>query len=178
MNFSYAGFWRRSLAFALDYLIIAAYLVLLGLISLMANLASPGLLAALFANQLSAHVTGFLLMTLPVILYFALLESSSWQATWGKRRLDLRVIRTDSARLSTSQAVGRTMLTFIPWELAHTLIWQIRFAPATSSLLITGGFVLVWALVSANVASLALTRTHQSLADRLAGTYVIGQSRT
>lgn len=65
------------------------------------------------------------------------------------------------------------MLTFIPWELAHTLIWQIRFAPATPSLVITGGFVLVWVLVGANIASLALTRTHQSLADWLAGTYVI-----
>jgi Zn-dependent protease with chaperone function len=81
--------------------------------------------------------------------------------------------RTDGARLSTGRAVARTVLTFIPWELAHTLIWQIRFVPAMPSLLITSGFVLVWMLVGANVASLALSKTHESLADRLAGTYVI-----
>ena len=178
MNISYAGLRMRTVAFALDYLIIAAYLVLLGLMSLMVNLAAPGLLAALFANELSAHISTFLLVTLPVILYFALLEASSWQATWGKRKLNLRVVRTDGARLSAGRALGRTVLTFLPWELAHTLIWQIRFAPATPSSLITGGFILVWVLVGANIASLALTRIHQSLADRLAGTYVIRQSRT
>lgn len=43
--------------------------------------------------------------------------------------LGMRVVRTDGARLSAGRAVGRTVLTFIPWELAHTLIWQIRFAP-------------------------------------------------
>ena len=72
MNFSYAGLWRRTLAFALGYLVIAAYLVILGLISLMANLASPGLIAALFANELSAHISGFLLVTLPLAMYFAM----------------------------------------------------------------------------------------------------------
>jgi uncharacterized RDD family membrane protein YckC len=166
------------LAFALDYLIMAVYLALLGLISLTVNLVAPGLLTALFANQLSAHSSAFLLVTLPVTLYFALLEASSWQASWGKRTLGLRVVRSDGARLSAGRAVGRTALTFIPWELAHTLIWQIRFAPAMPSPLIASGFILVWILVGANIASLALTKTHQSLADRLAETYVIWQSHT
>jgi uncharacterized RDD family membrane protein YckC len=178
MKFSYAGLWRRSLAFALDYLVIAAYLALLGLVSILVNTTAPTLGAAFFANRLSDHITAFLLVSLPVTLYFALLEASSWQATWGKRKLDLRVVRNDGARLSTGRALGRTVLAFIPWELAHTLIWQIRFAPATPLPLITGGFVLVWVLVGANVARLAVPKTHQSLADWLAGTYVIEQSST
>ena len=99
MKVSYAGLWMRTLAFVLDYLIMAAYLVLIGLTSLMVNLVWPGLLAAFFANELSAHISSFLLVTLPVILYFALLEASSGQGTWGKRRLNLRVVRTDGARL-------------------------------------------------------------------------------
>jgi len=136
----------------------------------MVNLASPGLLAALFANELWAHISAFSLMTLSVMLYFALLEASFWQASWGKRKLNLRVVRTNGARVSAGRAVGRSVLTFIPWELAHTLIWQIRFVLATSSLLFAGGFVLVWVLVGANIANLALSKTHRSLADRLAGT--------
>jgi len=43
--------------------------------------------------------------------------------------MGLRVIRTDGARLSKTRALSRTVLKFIPWELTHTLIWQIRFAP-------------------------------------------------
>ena len=55
----------------------------------------------------------------------------------------------------------------ILWELAHTLIWQICFVPAPPAPLITGGFILVWILVGANIASLALPKTHQRLADQL-----------
>ncbi len=44
--------------------------------------------------------------------------------------------------------------------------------------MITGGFILVWILVGANIGSLALTKTHQSLADRLVGSYVIRRPRT
>jgi uncharacterized RDD family membrane protein YckC len=114
-----------------------------------------------------------LLITLPVTLYFALGESSTWQATWGKRRQRLTVIGLTGARLSRTQALVRTVLKFIPWELAHTCIWQIRFAPSDSSPLITAGFVLVWILVGANLVSLLRSRSHQTLYDRLAGTYVV-----
>jgi uncharacterized RDD family membrane protein YckC len=173
INVSYAGLWRRGVAFALDYLVIAAYLALVAGAGLGANALAPSLLPALFAERLSAHATAFVLVTLPVSLYFALLESSRWRATWGKRVMRLCVVRADGGRVGVGQALGRTALTFIPWELAHTLIWQIRFAPATPSALVIGGFVLVWALVGMNIASLALRANHQSLADWMAGTYVI-----
>ena len=113
------------------------------------------------------------MLTLPVALYFALLESSSWQATWGKRRRGLKVMGTNGERLTRTRAIGRTLLKFIPWELAHTCIWQISFAPQEPSPLITLGFVLVWLLIGANIVKLWLSPTHQTLYDRLAGTYVI-----
>jgi hypothetical protein len=57
--------------------------------------------------------------------------------------------------------------------LAHTSIWQIRFAPSASSPLITAGFVLVWILVGTNLVSLLRSRSHQTLYDRRSGTYVV-----
>lgn len=114
-----------------------------------------------------------MLVTLPVTLYFASLESSSWQATWGKRTMGLRVVRTDGARLSKTRALTRIALKFIPWELTHTLIWQLRFAPQELAPMVSLGFILVWLLVGANVVSLAMSASRQTLYDRLAGTYVI-----
>jgi uncharacterized RDD family membrane protein YckC len=170
---SYAGLWVRVLAFAFDYLAIALYLVVITILSLTVTSAFPNLPRVLFGNPGSGQITGFFAITLPVTLYFALLESSAWQATWGKRRQRLKVIRTNGERLSRTRAVGRTVLKFIPWELAHTCIWQVSFAPQGPSPLITAGFALVWILVGANAISLLISKSHQTLYDQLAGTYVV-----
>ena len=168
----YASFPLRALAFAIDYVLILGYLVVLIVAGVAASRSSPTLARDLFANPASAQLTGFLAVTLPVSLYFALLESSRWQASLGKRRLGLRVARAGGARLSRARALGRTLLKFVPWELAHTCIWQTRFAPQAASPLILAGFIVVWLLVLANVLSLAVSKTRQTLYDRLIGSYV------
>jgi uncharacterized RDD family membrane protein YckC len=173
MNDSYAGLWPRTKAFALDYLIIVGYLLFLVALGLAVNLTYPTITQTLFGNPISGQLTGFLVVTLPVTLYFALLESSAWQATWGKRKLGLRVIRTDGARLSFLRALARTGVKFIPWELAHTCIWQIRFAAEESSPFITAGFAFVWLLAGLYILSLHISKTHQALYDQVAGTVVI-----
>ena len=77
----YARFWKRAGAFALDYIIVLGYLFALSLCSFLANL-SFGTNEWLFAGRTGAQIAGFLLITLPVSLYFALSESSAHQATW------------------------------------------------------------------------------------------------
>lgn len=170
---SFASLWVRCLAFGLDYIVIALYLVTITVLSLALNAAFPLVPRLLFSNPVAGQVTGFLTITFPVTLYFALLESSPWQATWGKQRQRLKVIRTTGERLSRARALGRTLLKFIPWELAHTCIWQVSFAPQPPSPLVTAGFALVWILVGANVVSLWLSKSHQTLYDQVAGTYVV-----
>lgn len=76
-------------------------------------------------------------------------------------------------RLHFARALVRTALKFVPWELAHACIWQARFAPAELPLPITAGFVLVWLLVGANAASVALRDDHRALYDLIAGTAVV-----
>ena len=163
----------RALAFAFDYLAIALYLTVLFIVSMAANSAFPGITQTLFGSPVPAQITGFLALTLPVTLYFALLESSPWQGTWGKRRQWLKVTRTNGERLTPTRALGRTLFKFIPWELAHTCIWQLSFSRQEPSPMITAGFVLVWVLVGANVVSLWMSPMRQTLYDRLAGTFVI-----
>ncbi|MBN1373490.1 MAG: RDD family protein [Anaerolineaceae bacterium] len=170
---SYAKLTARMIAFALDYIFIAGYLIFVVAIGVALNTFFPAVTNRLFSNPLSGQMTGFLILTLPVSLYFVLFESSAEQATWGKRKRGLQVTRTDGSRLSFLRAASRTLLKFIPWELAHTCIWQISFAQQEPSPIITLGFVLVWILIGANIVSLWISPTKQTLYDRLAGTHVV-----
>ena len=169
---AYAGFWQRVKAFALDYLIILFYLAALTLLSLLINWLI-GVNEWLFADRVRAQLTGFFLITLPVALYFAFGKSSVQQATWGKKRSGLMVTDTNGARISFWRSLARTFLKFIPWELSHTLIWEISFSPQANSLLINYGFILVYVLIGLNIASLLMTKKHQTLYDLLAKTYVM-----
>lgn len=173
MNFRYAGLWVRILAFALDYLLIALYLLVVVAVGLGVNRFWPTISERLFANPLSGHLVSFVLVTLPVGLYFALSEASSRQATWGKRRMGLQVVRSDGTRLHLSRSLARTALKFVPWELAHTCIWQVRFADSSQAWLINGGFILVWVLGAIYLVSLIVNKRKQTLYDWLAKTYVI-----
>ena len=177
MKASQAGLGERIAAFAFDYIIIAGYLLIFVAVGLIANIFFPAIAHQLFGNPLSGQMTGFLLITLPVSLYFIVCESSPLQATWGKLRMGLRVTRTDGTRLTIMHASSRTLLKFIPWELAHTCIWQISFSKQTPPSWINMGFVLVWILVGANFVSLWTSPTHQTLYDYLAGTYVVKESQ-
>ncbi len=168
----YAGFWRRAGAFAFDYVIILVYLLGLTLLSLLLN----NLFGAsqwLFADRIRAQVVAFLLVTFPITLYFALFESSARQATLGKQRLKLKVADRNGNRIHFWRALGRTLLKFVPWEISHTLIWQIYFSPRVNSVWVDYGFAFVYLLIGLNIVSLIVTRTHQTLYDLLAQTYVI-----
>ena len=170
---SYVGLWVRILAIAYDYIIIALYLIVLSAVSLAVNWAFPDIIPMLFSHPVSGQITGFITVTLPVTLYFAIFESSPWQATWGKRRQRLKVICPNGERLTRARAIGRTLLKFIPWELAHICMWQMSFSRQEPSPMITAGFVLVWILVGANIVSLLIKPTRQTLYDWLAGTVVV-----
>lgn len=168
---AYAGFGQRVKAFALDYIIILLYLAALTSLFLLFNLLT-GITEWLFSGRIRAQLAGFFLITLPVALYFALSESSVQRATWGKKRVGLIVTDSNGGRLNFWRSLSRTFLKFIPWELSHTIIWQISFSPQTNSALINYGFILVYVLIGLNIASLLITKKHQTLYDLLAKTYV------
>ena len=169
---TYAGFWKRVGAFALDYLIISGYLLGVTLLSLLVN-SVFGLSQWLFADRIRAQLVAFFMVTLPVTLYFAISESSQRQATWGKGHLKLQVANRDGSRIGFGRSLARTLLKFIPWELSHTLIWQIYFSRQTEMVWINYGFALVYLLMGLNIVSLLRTRTNQTLYDLLTKTYVI-----
>ncbi|MGH2495713.1 MAG: RDD family protein [Ktedonobacteraceae bacterium] len=179
---TFANVWQRIVAFLLDYLIIAAYLVILVIIGVGLGFGPlRSAFQAMFANPNISEFSAFLLLVLPVILYFALFECSSWQATWGKRKRGLRVIDARGNRLSLPRSFVRSLLKFVPWELTHACLWRIPgwpLAPATPSPIIIAGLVLVWVLVAAYLVSMFVSKKHQAFYDWIAGTYVIVVPRT
>ena len=178
----YAGFIKRLKAFLLDYLIILAYLVVLAGVNYGVIL-SGGVLenvSPIFASPTARDAIAFLTLILPVILYFTLQESSSKRATWGKRKVDIRVVNASGGRLSKKQAFVRSLVKFLPWQIAHTCIYHIEglpFSPVEPSSMVMAGFALVYLLVGIYIASALISKKHRTPYDRAAGSFVIFQKR-
>ena len=169
-----AGGLRRIAAFGLDYLLIAAYLVILAAAQLFALAVVPGrVISHLYSSPLAAEATGFAALTLPVVLYFALSEASTRQATLGKRALGLIVTDLRGRRLSLLRSFVRSAIKFAPWELAHAMIYQITFNndSASRSPALIVGFATVYLLVGAYFAMLFIG-SRRTPYDRLTGTCV------
>lgn len=174
MSRSYASIPRRFLAFGVDYVVIAVYLALLTFVT--AFLVPAGIVQPLFAGPAIGQISAFLLVTLPVVLYFALFESSSRCATPGKRALGLAVRTAGFTRPTRSRALGRAALKFLPWELSHTCLWRIPgwpLEPQEPSWLVYAGFALVWVLVVVYILSALKSDRRQTLYDRLSGCVVV-----
>jgi hypothetical protein len=131
---------RRSLAFALDWLVVVLWGgMLFGGVMIATNGNPPRP-----ENPWAAQAIGLLTMTVPVTLYFALCESSAWRASLGKRALGLVVSRETGERLPLRSALLRNAVKFVPWECGHTLAQQAAFSGE-------GGFP-AWVLGPAAVA--------------------------
>ena len=165
---SFANLWQRISAFLLDYLILAVYLA--GLSALFFILPNAG---SLFDTRIKAQTFGFLFVTLPITLYFAISEPSKKQGTWGKSRLSLNVTDKNGNRVGFGKSLIRSTLKFIPWEISHTLIWEVTFNPEINPIIINSMLISVYGLLGANIASLLLTKTRQTLYDLVCGTYII-----
>src|SRR5690625_2096483 len=110
---SYAAFRVRIYAFLLAYLVIVVYGVfVVGTISFVFQ---PYLNTLFSSSPLTAELTGFLMMTLPVSLYFIICECSKWQGTLGKRKMGTRVVDDLGRRRGDGRSAFRTAVKFLPW---------------------------------------------------------------
>lgn len=120
---AYAGFWLRFVAYLLDNLIIGVPLVIVILIVMLStgfgaflhSLPNPPnppdpeeVVSRIFGG---AFIAGIVVISVLAIvgswLYYAAFESSSWQATPGKKVLNLAVTDLCGARISFGRATGR-----------------------------------------------------------------------
>ena len=85
-----------------------------------------------FQQKLLAQALVFATVMLPILLYFAVSESSRWQATIGKRVLRLQVTDDHGGRPPLPRTLLRAVVKFAPWELAHTGVWHVPGTPFVS----------------------------------------------
>jgi len=160
---------RRILAFYIDCGVLAGYAGVLFLF------VSPLVRPLFLTSAFFAELTGFLLLTLPLVLYFVICEASPWSATLGKRLLKLQVVQTKNfKKISYIQSIKRSILKFTPWELAHFAIWNVFIFRSPLSTLGIGALIVCYLLVIAYGVGLLL-KQHHPLYDRFAGTEVIRQ---
>jgi len=173
----YAGFVPRVCAFAIDFFLIAGYAGLLATVSSAILFRLPReQVERVFAQPMRADLVAFVTLVLPVIVVFALAESSGRQASWGKRWLRLRVVTTAGGRPSRSRALARNALKFLPWQVSHTCLFHIPgwpLAVETVPAWTIAGFTLVWGIVAVYGLSLLVPPTHRTPYDRAAGTCVV-----
>jgi uncharacterized RDD family membrane protein YckC len=120
---AYAGFWLRFVAFLIDGVVSGILFVAL-LIPLFVLTGAGAALGRITSGEdisedasaflAVGFIVGFLSITFGVRwLYYALSESSSWQATLGKKMLSLTVTDMDGQPISFARASGRYFSKFI-----------------------------------------------------------------
>jgi len=111
----YAGFWRRFVAHLIDNVLIG-FVSLLLLVPALAIL-GVGIGAGMMEESesgigillafIAAYMAAILLIVVLQWLYYALMESSSRQATLGKLALGIVVTDLNGQRISFGRATGR-----------------------------------------------------------------------
>jgi uncharacterized RDD family membrane protein YckC len=149
---NYAGFWRRVGAYLIDAILLGIVTSILG--SVLGMPMGMGAMSSVLSGDPQAIAAaqaggnmGNLLSLIIGVAYFAGMESSSHQATLGKKALGMVVTDLAGNRISLGRAIGR------------------YFAKIVSAIILCIGFIMV-----------AFTEKKQGLHDMIAGTLVhIGQ---
>jgi uncharacterized RDD family membrane protein YckC len=142
---NYASFWLRFAAALIDGLLILAVFCPVGF-----ALGAMGAVTGKDGGEAGQVAFAGFQLVFQIFslalgwLYSALLESSSWQGTVGKKLLGIRVTDTDGNRIGFGRATGR------------------HFAKLLSQLICLIGFIMA-----------AFTERRQALHDLIAGTLVL-----
>lgn len=160
-----ANLERRFIAFFIDSFIV----IFLGL----------GVLKVLTAVMTHAKMPGVNPWTIICIinivafwvvsfLYFAVFESSVWQATPGKKLLGLAVNGVEGKRLSAVQGGWRFLMLLLPYLL---VTWAGYYYPSLSAGL--GALILSWIIIIANCVPAEFNCRKQCLHDIVSKSIVV-----
>jgi uncharacterized RDD family membrane protein YckC len=109
---AYAGFWLRLIAYIIDSLILGLVLGPLVVLPILGNtlrdiVNSGGNVWEIYTQATPQFLALRLLLVMFGWVYFALMESSRWQATLGKKALGLYVTDMQGNRITFARASGR-----------------------------------------------------------------------
>jgi len=108
----YAGFWLRFLAYLIDSLVLSVpavffvFLMFVGMAGSLSQIERRNEVVPVLGSILF-FILFYVLLFAGLWLYYAIMESSSWQATLGKKALNLQVTDLNGRRISFGRASGR-----------------------------------------------------------------------
>lgn len=159
---------KRCLAFFIDYFIVILYAVALYLVTI--NIIDISTKAT-EVSPLKGQVIGLISITLPVFLYFYLMEKSKYKATFGKLVLKLKVNTNDF----NNSILIRNLLKFLPWEIAHFGVhWIVYYSNNNQEIPIWVYITLIvpQLIILAYFISIILSNGKFSLYDNIAKTKI------
>lgn len=140
----YAGFWFRTLAAIIDFVLCQVAIVILVIPLAFALGASMAGTSSVSEIEAAGESLGFVLSVLVQWLWFTISESSKWQATIGKKLIGVKVTDENGERIGFGKANAR------------------YWSKILSGLILFVGFLMV-----------AFTAKKQGLHDKIAGTLVV-----
>lgn len=150
---SYAGFWKRFVAYIIDsallgfvgFIVSLPFLGMLGVGAMSAH-DDPDAASGIVMAAIGAYLLILGAMAVVGWLYFALMESSGPQGTLGKMALGIKVTDMQGNRISFARASGR------------------YFGKIVSSLVLNIGYIMA-----------GFTQQKQALHDMIAGCLVVNK---
>ncbi len=109
---------RRLIAYWLDFVLLAIVLVS---IQWLIYKTTSGFPFDFLNKGYEIEIWVLLSMSLPVWLYFIYCELYK-QQTIGKRVLKLKVTNEEGSKININQALLRTFIRLLPWEVTHVII--------------------------------------------------------
>ena len=144
-RFAYAGFWLRLAAYLLDSLLLGFAAGIVVFMPLMSRGAiSPDNLWDVYTANTPQFAALRLLMLMIQWAYFAVLESSPWQASLGTKMFGLKVTDLEGRRISFGRATGRFFCTLLSGFILLIGFFMIAFTQKKQALhdILTGCLVI------------------------------------
>ena len=168
-----AGIFARGMAYLIDCCFVFVIFAITQLLIFAPVRSVFGITDNWFKSGLNTQLYTIVTISIPVWLYFSILESSSWRATIGKRILGIHVVDSISqSQIRFPYSLLRTVIKLLPWELAHlgnNLPEPIWYAKEPGLRI---GFVFSGLLMTGYVVVLCVNSRRQCIHDMLAQTLV------
>jgi uncharacterized RDD family membrane protein YckC len=167
---------KRLVALLIDYCVIVLYAVcLFGLAIAFYTHMFGGPPDLNVIGRAKSQALGFVTLTVPIGVYLFLTESGKRHATFGKRAMKLVVASVKAKNVTKKQILIRTIVKLLPWEIAHTFVWQVTYYTqqgGTPPLWVMAGLTVSNVLPVVYVAIVLFRKDHCGPHDLTAGTIV------
>ena len=157
----------RFKALFIDYLCIVAYLALLMGVAMACYKLFFGEVPQFTALQ--SQLVAFFTSVLPVMGWFAFMESKGDFASLGKRKVGIQVKYERFGKNPLVSSILRNALKFLPWQLAHMAVIEGVYDGFESRSLL----IVTLVLPVIYVAMAVIRKDHRHFADIVSGSYVV-----